>query len=117
MTRKVFAFLMFFMLLASTASAELTYNELLHSYAQSASGDTQILDNYLIGLYEGVNAANLAYYMQTREFMFCKPTSIELNVGDLKRIIKDSHDTFDQKNEIPVSYLLFIGMKKTFPCL
>ena len=117
MIRNMFAILLFFVLLAGTASAELTYNELLHSYAQSASDETQVLDNYLIGLYEGVNAANLAYYMQARQFMFCKPSSIDLNVGDLKRIIKDSHDTFDQKNEIPVSYLLFIGMKKTFPCL
>lgn len=117
MKRLLCAFLMFYGSLVTPAFSELTYQELQHSYAQSEGEGIQLLDNYLIGVYEGINATNLAFYMQTKQFMFCKAQSIDLNVGDLRRIIEDAHKSFDQNNDIPVSYLLFIGMRKTFPCL
>ncbi|PLX79561.1 MAG: hypothetical protein C0614_07785 [Desulfuromonas sp.] len=100
-----------------SAHAELAYSELVHSYQKSAEQKSQPLDSYLMGLYEGIKAANLAYYMQTRQRLFCKPDNLEMNARDLFKLIKDSHDSFDKANEIPVSYLLFIGLRQTFPCL
>ena len=99
------------------ATAEITYPEMVHSFDKSQPGKQQVLENYLIGLYEGINAANIAYYMQTRQRMFCMPDSLDLKASDLRKLITESHETFDSQNEIPVSYLLFIGLKQTFPCL
>ena len=106
-----------FCLITTTAGAELVYPELIHSYQKSAEEKSQPLDSYLMGLYEGIKATNLAYYMQTRQRLFCKPDNLEMNPRDLFKLIKDSHDSFDKANEIPVSYLLFIGLRQTFPCL
>lgn len=103
--------------LATTARAELTFAELAHGYEKSGQGRVEPYDNYLMGLYEGINAANLASYMQTRKRLLCKPDNLDLNPRDLFRMIKETHDVFDKSNEIPVSYLLFIGLRQTFPCL
>jgi hypothetical protein len=96
--------------------AELKYKELQHTYEMTESGSTHAIDNYLIGLYEGINASNHAYYMQTKQFLYCKPNNFDLNVNNIRSIIKDAHDSYDSEGEIPVSYLLFVGLKKTFPC-
>lgn len=96
--------------------AELTYKELQHTYEMTQKDNKHILDNYLLGLYEGINAANLAYYMQTKQQLYCKSPDFDLNANDIRSIIKETHETFDSEGEIPVSYLLFIGLKKTFPC-
>ena len=106
-----------FCLTCALVHAELAYSELVHSYNKSAGEKSQPLDSYLLGLYEGIKAANLAYYMQTRQRLFCKPDNFDMNSRDLFKLIKDSHDSFDKANEIPVSYLLFIGLRQTFPCL
>ena len=96
--------------------AELTYKELQHIYETSEKGNTHVMDNYLLGLYEGINASNLAYYMQTKQSLYCKPNNFGLNVNNIRAIIKDSHESYDTEGEIPVSYLLFVGLKQTFPC-
>ena len=97
--------------------AEFTYKDVQHIYETSEKGSTRIVDNYLLGLYEGINASNLAVYMQRKQFLFCKPNNFDLNVNDIRSIIKDAHDTHNSEGTIPVSYLLFIGLKKTFPCI
>ena len=96
--------------------AEFTYKELQHIYKTSEKDSIQVVDNYLLGLYEGVNAASLATYMQTKQSLFCNPNNFDLNVNDIRSMIKDAHDAHDSEGTIPVSYLLFIGLKKTFPC-
>jgi hypothetical protein len=87
-----------------------------HIYETSEKGSTHVVDNYLLGLYEGINASNLAIYMQTKKFLFCKPNNFDLNVNDIRSIIKDAHAAHDSEGTIPVSYLLFVGLNKTFPC-
>ena len=96
--------------------AELTYKQLQHIYGASEKGIAPVMDNYLLGLYEGINASNLAYYMKTKQSLFCKPNNFDLNVNNLRAIIKDTHDSYDTEGEIPVSYLLFVGLEQTFPC-
>lgn len=96
--------------------AELTYKELQHSYEMTTSDKVQVIDNYLIGLYEGINAANLAYYMQTHQFLYCKPVNVDLNVHNIRAIIDETHEAHDTEGTIPASYLLFVGLKRTFPC-
>ena len=96
--------------------AELTYKELQHSYEMTKSDNTQVMDTYLLGLYEGINAANLAYYMQTKQFLYCKSPDFGLNANAISTIVKEAHEAFDSEGEIPVSYLLFVGLKRTFPC-
>jgi hypothetical protein len=97
--------------------AELTHKELQHIYETAENENVLALDNYLLGLYEGISDSNLAYYMQTKQFLYCKPNSFDLNVNDIKAVIKDAHEAYDTKGEIPVSFLLFTGLKQTFPCL
>ena len=116
MIRRIFIFTIGFILFYTDCRAELTYKELQHIYEGPKKESTQSIDNYLIGLYEGINASNLANYMQSKKFLYCKPNNFELNVSDIKSIIKDAHDTHDSQGTIPVSYLLFVGLKKTFPC-
>lgn len=105
-----------FFLFNANCWAEFTYKELLHIYETSEKDSTHAVDNYLVGLYEGINASNLANYMQTKQPLFCKPNNFDLNVNDIRSIIKDAHETHDSEGTIPVSYLLFVGLKKTFPC-
>ena len=97
--------------------AEFTYKDVQSIYETSGKDSTRIADNYLLGLYEGINASNLAVYMQSKQFLFCKPNNFDLSVKNIRSIIKDAHDTHNSKGTIPVSYLLFIGLKKTFPCI
>lgn len=97
--------------------AELTYKELQHAYKMTESSKVQALNNYLVGLYEGINAANLAYYMQTHQFLYCRPANVDLNVNNIRAIIDETHKAHDTEGTIPASYLLFVGLKKTFPCL
>jgi hypothetical protein len=54
--------------------------------------------------------------MQTKQFLYCKPNNFDLNINNIRSIIKDAHDSYNTEGEIPVSYLLFVGLKKTFPC-
>ena len=104
-------------LISADCWAEHTYNEQQRIYETSEKENVLALDNYLLGLYEGISASNLAYYMQTNQFLYCKPNNFDLNVNDIKAIIKDAHEAYDTKGEIPVSFLLFTGLKQTFPCL
>jgi hypothetical protein len=97
--------------------AEFTYKELQHIYGTSEKGSIRVVDDYLMGLYEGINAASLATYMQTKRPLFCKPNNFDLNTNDIRSIIKDAHVAHNSKGTIPVSYLLFVGLTKTFPCL
>jgi hypothetical protein len=105
-----------FFLFNANCWAEFTYKELQHIYKTSEKDSTHAVDNYLVGLYEGINASNLANYMQTKQPLFCKPNNFDLNVNDIRSIIKDAHETHDSEGTIPVSYLLFVGLNKTFPC-
>lgn len=103
-------------LVSADCLAELNYKELQHASEMTESDKAHVLDNYLLGLYEGINATNLAYYMQTKQFLYCKPNNFDLNVNNIKSIIKDAHEAYDSEGDIPVSYLLFVGLKQTFPC-
>ena len=105
-----------FFLFKASCWAEFTYKELQHIYQAAEKDSTHAVDNYLVGLYEGINASNLANYMQTKQTLFCKPNNFDLNVNDIRSIIKDAHETHDSEGTIPVSYLLFVGLNKTFPC-
>ena len=96
--------------------AELNHKELQNIYKSSEKRIVHAMDSYLLGLYEGINASNLAHYMQTKELLYCKPDSFSLNVNNIRSIIKDAHEAYDTEGNIPVSYLLFIGLKQTFPC-
>lgn len=116
MKRLAFMLILSLCLVSADCLAELTYKELQHSYQMSSSDKTPVMDNYILGLYEGINASNIAYYMQTKEFLYCKPNNFNLNVNNIRSIIKDAHESYDTEGEIPVSYLLFVGLKKTFPC-
>jgi hypothetical protein len=116
MKRLVFILMLPLYFVSTDCRAELTYKELQHTYKMSSEDNTLATDNYITGLHEGVNAANIAYYMQTREFLYCKPNNFDLNVNNIRAIIKDAHHSYDTEGEIPVSYLLFVGLKKTFPC-
>lgn len=98
-------------LISVDSQAELTYKNLQHIYETSEKGNTHVMDNYLLRLYEEINASNLAYYIQTKQSLYCKPTDFELNVNNIKAIIKDCHESYDTRGEIPVSYLLFVGLK------
>lgn len=117
MKRKIFLVLICLGLVTIDCRAELTYKELMHTYEKAAAEGTGSQDNYLLGLYEGIKAANLAALMQNKTPLYCKPPAFELNPGDIKAIIKCAHDTYDTSGSIPVSYLLFIGMVQTFPCI
>lgn len=117
MKRLLCGFLIIYVSMVTTAYSEMTYQELQHSYGSLEGRGNQGLDSYLIGVYEGINATNLAYYMQTKQFLFCMPQGLDLNIEDLRNILSESHETFDKHGEIPVSYLLFIGLRQTFPCL
>jgi hypothetical protein len=96
--------------------AEFTYKELQHVYGTSELGSTHVVDDYLIGLYEGINAASLATYMKTKQPLICNPNNFDLNINDIRSIIKDAHVAHNSEGTIPVSYLLFVGLNKTFPC-
>lgn len=117
MKRLIFLAVVFFFLCNANCWAEFSYKELQHFYGTSEKGSTHVIDDYLIGLYEGINAASLATYMQTKQPLFCKPNNFDLNVNDIRSIIKDAHVAHNSKGTIPVSYLLFVGLTKTFPCL
>ena len=104
-------------LVSANCLAEHTYNEQQRIYETLEIEKVFAMDDYLLGLYEGVNASNLAYYMQTKQLFYCMPNNIELNTNDIKAIIKDAHEAYNTKGEIPVSFLLFTGLKQTFPCL
>ena len=106
-----------FLLVSVNCWAELTHKELQHAYEMTDSGKSQAINNYLIGLYEGISASNLAYYMQTKQFLYCKPANIDLNVNNIRAIIDETHKAHDTEGTIPASYLLFVGLKQTFPCL
>ena len=54
--------------------------------------------------------------MKTKQPLFCNTNNFNLNVNDIRSIIKDAHDAHDSEGTIPVSYLLFVGLNKTFPC-
>jgi hypothetical protein len=116
MKRLAFVLTICFCLVSVDCLAELTYEELQHVYKTSGESEASAMDNYVLGLYEGVNASNLAYYMQTKQFLYCKPNNFSLNVNNIRSIIKDAHDSYNTEGDIPVSYLLFVGLKKTFPC-
>ncbi len=116
MKRLAFMLMLSLCFVSIDCRAELTYKELQHTYEMSSGDNTLATDNYIIGLHEGVNAANIAYYMQTKELLYCKPNNFDLNVNNIRAIIKDAHESYDSEGEIPVSYLLFVGLKKTFPC-
>lgn len=117
MKRIIIAITTCLILLSVNCQAELTHKELQHSYEMTEGGNTLAIDNYLIGLYEGINASNLAYYMQTKQFLYCKPANIDLNVNNIRAIIDETHKAHDTEGTIPASYLLFVGLKQTFPCL
>ncbi len=97
--------------------AELTYRELVHTYEKAAADKTATQDYYLLGLYEGVKATNLASLMQNKKPLYCKPPAFELNPNDIKSVIKNAHESYDPQDTVPVSYLLFIGLMQTFPCI
>ena len=97
--------------------ANVTYQELQHSYFMTDGYNKKTIDNYLLGVYEGINASNLGTYMNTRQFQYCKPQGFELNVHDLRKIIDQSHKKYNSNGNIPVPYLLYVGLKETFPCL
>jgi hypothetical protein len=97
--------------------AEITYGELQHVYDKGKVSDDFSQDRYLVGVYEGIKATNLASLMQNKQPLFCKPDRLELNPRDIQSLVKDAHETYDYNGSIPVSYLLFIGLVKTFPCL
>ena len=97
--------------------AELTYRELMHTYEKAAADQTHAQDYYLLGLYEGVKATNLASVMQNKKPLYCKPPAFELNPNDVKSIIKNAHESYDPHDSVPVSYLLFICLMQTFPCI
>ncbi|MDT8441299.1 MAG: hypothetical protein RQ723_06530 [Desulfuromonadales bacterium] len=101
----------------TAALADLTYPELAHGYGKAQKETVEPLDSYLVGAYEGIQAANRASFMQNRQRLLCVPPGLELNARDLFRLIRETHEKFDQNNDIPVSYLLFIGLRQTFPCL
>lgn len=103
-------------LVSANCRAEMTHKDLSHAYEMTGSAEAHPLNNYLIGLYEGINATNLAYYMQTKQFLYCKPANIDLNVNNIRTIIDETHKAHDTEGTIPASYLLFVGLKKTFPC-
>lgn len=106
-----------FVLAQTEALADLTYPELIDGYAKAETARDESLDSYLVGVYEGIQAADRASFMQSRQRLLCIPASLELNARDLFRLIRETHDRFDQNSDIPVSYLLFIGLRQTFPCL
>jgi hypothetical protein len=116
MNRLICVAVIYFFLFNANCWAEFSYKELQHFYGTSEKGSTHVVDDYLIGLYEGINAASLATYMQTKQPLFCKPNNFDLNINDIKSIIKDTHVAHNSEGTIPVSYLLFVGLKKTFPC-
>ena len=117
MKYKSFILLVCLCLVSINCRAELTYRELQHTYEKAAADQTATPDHYLIGLYEGVKATNLASLMQNKKPLYCKSPAFELNANDIKSIIKTAHDTYDQSGTVPVSYLLFIGLIQTFPCI
>jgi len=104
-------------LVSVNCRAELTYKELMHTYEKAEGESTTTQDYYLLGLYEGVKAANIAAMMQNKKPLYCKPAAFELNPSDIKTIIKCAHESYDPSEQIPVSYLLFIGLIQTFPCI
>jgi hypothetical protein len=117
MKRKSVILLVCLCLVSINCRAEMTYRELQHTYEKAPADKTAIQDYYLLGLYEGVKATNLASLMQNRKPLYCKPASFELTPSDIKSIIKSAHETYDQGGSVPVSYLLFIGLMQTFPCI
>ena len=117
MKSKIFILLLCLGLVSVNCRAELTYKELMHTYEKAAGESTATQDYYLLGLYEGVKAANLAALMQNKQPLYCKPPAFDLNSSDIKSIIKCAHESYDHSGSIPVSYLLFIGLIQTFPCI
>jgi hypothetical protein len=117
MKRKVLLLLVCLGLVGVNCRAELTYKELMHTYVKAAPENTSLQDYYLMGLYEGVKATNMASLMQNKRPLYCKPPAFELNPNDIKSIIQNAHETFDASGTVPVSYLLFVGLVQTFPCI
>ena len=117
MKRKIFILSVCLCLVSVNCWAELTYRELQHTYEKATADTTVTQDYYLLGLYEGVKATNLASLMQNKKPLYCKPPAFELNPNDIKSIIKTAHETYDPTGTVPVSYLLFIGLMQTFPCI
>jgi hypothetical protein len=61
MKRLVCVFVISLCLVSVDCRAEFTYKEMQHIYETTENGTGQVMDNYLPGLHEGINASNLAY--------------------------------------------------------
>lgn len=72
---------------------------------------------HLVGVFKGLRAANAALMKEGKPMLFCKDEKIPLNEDNLIQIIDNQLEQLkDFKGELPVEWVLFLGLQSTFPC-
>ena len=96
-----------------TARAEL----FLKDY-KTASRDSELdpIGIYIAGAGVGIKWVNIIYGQQTGVKMFCMPSKLQMNGQDYENILNRYIADYSPAENMPIEYLLILGLMDTFPC-